>query len=106
MGWGLDIVVRGDGELRVAGRLGRRTATQLRDALESALREGSGDLVVAAADLEIWDAVGLGVLSGAARKARRAVRRFVVTDARAREQRLLRAARVPTTSRRTGRLAS
>jgi anti-anti-sigma factor len=92
----LDIqVVREGHQLCLAGRLDRHSAPPLREALRAAIDGGDGDLTVEMGNLEIWDGVGLGVLSGASRRARRTGRRLLLTDVRARELRLLRAARIP-----------
>jgi anti-anti-sigma factor len=91
----LQVDVRANGaDLVLSGRLDGRTAPIARAVLHSALDQGSGDLLVRVGDLEIWDAVGMGVLVGAHARARRAGRRLVLADVPPRQLRLLRATRV------------
>jgi anti-anti-sigma factor len=73
MAAGLSIdIVRSGVELRISGRLDAHSAPAARSALQAAIEDGVGELLVSVADLEIWDASGLGVLVGAQRRARRA----------------------------------
>jgi len=95
MGRGLDIdVVRAGAELVLAGRLDARTAPNARSMLHDAVAEGTGDLVLRVAGLEIGDSTGLGVVIGVGRRARRVERRLVLAGVRPREVRLLRATRL------------
>jgi anti-sigma B factor antagonist len=95
MASGLSIeVVRAGSELRISGRLDGHGAPTARTALQKAIEDGVGDVVVRVPELEIWDASGLGVLVGAQRRARQAGRRLVLTDVSARQLRLLRATRL------------
>jgi anti-sigma B factor antagonist len=87
-------IIRAGAELRISGRLDGHSASSARIALQAAIDDGVGDVVVRVPELEIWDASGLGVLVGAQRRARRAGRRLVLTDVSARQLRLLRAARL------------
>jgi anti-anti-sigma factor len=87
-------VVCAGAELRISGRLDGRSASAARTALQRAIDDGVGDVVVRVPDLEIWDASGLGVLVGAQRRARQAGRSLVLTDVSARQLRLLRATRL------------
>ena len=73
------------------GRLDARSANHARAVLESAVDDGVGDLVLHVVHLELWDAVGLGVLVGVHRRARRAGRRLVLTGVHARQARILHA---------------
>jgi anti-anti-sigma factor len=57
--------------IRLAGRVGVLTAGDLRARLHAAIDGGSGPLRVDVAGLELVDPAGLGVLVGAARRARR-----------------------------------
>jgi anti-sigma B factor antagonist len=87
-------VVRDGVELSLSGRLDVRSAPVARALLHEIVHAGTGDLLVHVADLEIWDASGLGVLVGANRRARRTGRRLVLTGVPPRQLRLLRAARL------------
>jgi anti-anti-sigma factor len=81
-------------ELVLSGRLDARTATEVRDALHTAIDAGLGDLVVDVSGVDLVDATGLGVLLGAHRRAVRAGRRVVLRDASPRLLRILRLARL------------
>lgn len=95
MNTGLDIDVSGCGdEITLSGRLDARTAPIARAVLYAGVDDADGDLLVRVADLEIWDAVGMGVLVGAHAWARRRDRRLVLVDVAPRQLRLLRATRV------------
>lgn len=84
-------VLRPGAEVAMDGRLDARSAHHARTVLESAVDDGVGDLVLHVAHLELWDAVGLGVLVGVHRRARRAGRRLVLTGVHARQARILHA---------------
>jgi anti-anti-sigma factor len=84
-------VIRTGTDVVVSGRLDTLSCDELRTALQTAVAEGDGDLVVHAEGLEIWGAPALGVLIGASRAARRRDRRMVVAGLAARELRLFRA---------------
>lgn len=87
-------VIRSGAELALAGRLDARSASYARAALQEAVTEGVGDLVLRTDRLELWDPAGLGVLVGAGRLARRLERRLVLVGVRPREARLIRATRL------------
>jgi anti-anti-sigma factor len=84
-------VLRCGAEVAMDGRLDARSANSARSVLESAVDDGVGDLVLHVGRLELWDAVGLGVLVGVHRRARRAGRRLVLTGVHARQARILHA---------------
>lgn len=93
--YGVDITVVAAGvELSLVGRLDTHSSAPVRSALHREIEAGWGDLTVHLADLEIWDASGLGVLVGAHRRARGLQRRLVIADMAERERRLVRAARL------------
>jgi len=87
-------VVRSGIEVVLSGRLDVRTMPVARALLHEIIAAGEGDLQLHVADLEIWDAGGLGVLVGANRRARQAGRRLVLVDVPPRQLRLLRATRL------------
>jgi anti-sigma B factor antagonist len=87
-------VIRSGAEIEFTGRLDARSAAAARAALQEAVSEGAGDLVLRADRLEIGDPAGLGVLVGAGRLARRLERRLVLAGVRPREARLIRATRL------------
>jgi anti-sigma B factor antagonist len=92
---GLEITVIHPGdELQLVGRLDAHSAAMARSTLHGAVDAGSGSLLLRAADLQIWDGAGLGVLVGISRRARRRGRVVVLTDVAPRELRLLRATRL------------
>ena len=62
-------------EVVVSGRLDSVSCDELRTALQSAVAEGQGDLILHADGLQIWGSAALGVLVGASRAARRRDRR-------------------------------
>jgi anti-anti-sigma factor len=97
VGLEFEIVERG-ARVRLVGRLDARIASSVRAGLQQAVDDGTGELILELGALEIWDGAGLGVLVGAGRRAQRAGRRLVLIDVRARELRLLRAARITWTS--------
>lgn len=78
----------------VSGRLAAATVADLRAVLLAAADNGSGDLVVDLAGVEIVDASGLGVLVGAHRLAARRERRLVLRNVPPRIERLLVATRL------------
>ena len=80
--------------LALSGRLDMRSATEVREALHSAIDAGAGDLIVDASGVDLIDATGLGVLLGAHRRATKAGRRVVLRDASPRLVRMLRLARL------------
>ncbi|MCZ7416488.1 MULTISPECIES: STAS domain-containing protein [unclassified Streptomyces] len=87
--------IKGDhAELYVGGRLDVRSAADARSALQTALESGDGDLVLSLAQLDSWDATGLGVIMGAHRRAGRCGRRLVLRDVPPQMQRLLVATRL------------
>ena len=58
-------------ELALSGRMDASSATEMREALHSAIESGDGDLVVDVSGVDMVDAIGLGVLLGAHRRAPR-----------------------------------
>ena len=80
--------------VRVSGRLDAQSAGSTRDQLRAAVDAAPGDLVLQLANAEIGDTVGLGVLVGVHRHARRNGRRLVLGGVSPRTERLLRAAKV------------
>ncbi|MGW7350145.1 STAS domain-containing protein [Streptomyces sp. Z26] len=80
--------------LVVGGRLDVRNAADARTALHTAVDAGCGDLVLDLAELDSWDATGLGVIMGAHRRAGRCGRRLVLRDVPPQMQRLLVATRL------------
>ncbi|GAA3641457.1 STAS domain-containing protein [Streptomyces fenghuangensis] len=87
--------IRGDhAELVVGGRLDVRSAADARSVLHTAVDSGEGDLVLDLAELDSWDATGLGVIMGAHRRAGRCGRRLVLRDVPPQMQRLLVATRL------------
>jgi anti-anti-sigma factor len=80
--------------LALSGNLDARSATEVREALHTAIDTGVGDLVVDASGVDLVDATGLGVLLGAHRRAAKAGRRIVLRDASPRLVRMLRLARL------------
>ncbi len=87
-------VVRSGVDVVLSGRLDARSAPVARALLHDIVSAGSGDLQLHVAELEIWDASGLGVLVGANRRARQVGRRLVLVDVPPRQLRLLRATRL------------
>lgn len=87
-------VVHSGVEVVLSGRLDARSAPVARALLHEIVAAGEGDLRLRVANLEIWDASGLGVLVGANRRARQAQRRLVLLDVAPRQLRLLRATRL------------
>lgn len=87
-------VVRAGADVVLSGRLDSRSAPVARALLHEIIGSGEGDLLLHVADLEIWDASGLGVLVGAHRLARQRGRRIVLAEVPPRELRLLRATRL------------
>ena len=81
-------------ELALSGRMDASSATEMREALHSAIESGAGDLVVDVSGVDMVDAIGLGVLLGAHRRAAQAGRRVVLRDASPRLMRILRLARL------------
>ena len=81
-------------EIALAGRLDAHSVADVRDALHAAIDAGRGDLVVDVSAVELVDAIGLGVLVGADRRAKRLGRRVVLRDAGPRLLRILRATRL------------
>ena len=87
--------IRGDhAELVVGGRLDVRSAADARTVLHAAVDSGDGDLVLDLAELDSWDATGLGVIMGAHRRAGRCGRRLVLREVPPQMQRLLMATRL------------
>ncbi|MBO8192048.1 STAS domain-containing protein [Streptomyces oryzae] len=87
--------IRGDhAELVVGGRLDVRSAADARTVLHAAVDSGDGDLVLDLAELDSWDATGLGVIMGAHRRAGRCGRRLVLREVPPQMQRLLVATRL------------
>jgi anti-anti-sigma factor len=82
------------GALRVEGRLDRRSVAEVREAVDTALERGQGDLLLDLTDVEIADAAGLGLLVGAHRRAQRLGRRLVLRGISPRLARLLLATRL------------
>ncbi len=81
-------------ELALSGRMDASSATEMREALHSAIESGDGDLVVDVSGVDMVDAIGLGVLLGAHRRAAQVGRRVVLRDASPRLLRILRLARL------------
>jgi len=81
-------------ELALSGRMDASSATEMREALHSAIESGAGDLVVDVSGVDMVDAIGLGVLLGAHRRAAQTGRRVVLRDASPRLLRILRLARL------------
>ena len=81
-------------ELIVRGRLDVVSVSPVRDTLQRAVDAGTGDLLVHLDEAEVMDAVGLGVLLGAHRRARLADRRLVLVGVPARLERLIRHTRL------------
>jgi anti-anti-sigma factor len=81
-------------ELALSGRLDASSATEMREALHAAIDSGDGDLVVDVSGVDLVDAIGLGVLLGAHRRAALGGRRVVLRDASPRLVRVLRLARL------------
>jgi anti-anti-sigma factor len=75
--------------LSLTGKLSAATVADVRLALVDALANGTGDLVVDLAGVELVDATGLGVLVGTHRRALRGDRRLVLRDVPERIDRLL-----------------
>ncbi|CAL9564923.1 hypothetical protein SUDANB19_04702 [Streptomyces sp. enrichment culture] len=87
--------IRGDhAELVVGGRLDVRSAADARTVLHAAVDSGDGDLVLDLAELDSWDATGLGVIMGAHRRAGRCGRRLVLREVPPQMQRVLVATRL------------
>jgi len=80
--------------LVVAGDLDAASVADLRFALGAALTAGSGDLLLDCAGLRCRDAVGLGALLAAHRRAQRLGRRLVLTAVPVPLRRLLVATRL------------
>ncbi len=83
-----------DGALRLVGRLDIHTVADVRTALNDAVDDGSGDLVVDLSEVDVADASGLGVLVAAHRRAGRVGRRVVLCAVPPRMQRLLSATKL------------
>jgi anti-anti-sigma factor len=81
-------------EIALSGRLDARSATEMREALHTAIDAGTGDLIVDVSGVDLVDAIGLGVLLGAHRRAARADRRLVLREATPHLLRILRLARL------------
>lgn len=81
-------------EVALIGRLDTRTASRARASLQEAIDGATGDLVLRADRLVIWDSTGLGVLVGAYRRGRQRGRRLVLRGVGTREVRLLRRTRL------------
>ncbi|MDJ1135187.1 STAS domain-containing protein [Streptomyces iconiensis] len=87
--------IKGDhAELVVGGRLDVRSAADARTVLHAAVDSGDGDLVLDLAELDSWDATGLGVIMGAHRRAGRCGRRLVLREVPPQMRRLLVATRL------------
>lgn len=106
---GLQIDLTRDDTIALVGRLDGRSAATARAVLQDivdgldvdAMVAGGERLVVDLANLEIWDRAGLGVMVGLARRATGRGVALVLTNAGAREQRLLRVAGVGRMARMT-----
>ena len=89
----VDEIVPGT-ELVVRGRLDVGSVSPVRDTLHRAVDAGIGDLIVHLEHAEVMDAVGLGVLVGAHRRARLADRRLVLVGVPERLEWLIRHTRL------------
>ena len=67
--------------LHLVGTLDVRSVAVAREALDAALRDGDGDLVLDVSGLDALDAAGLGVVVATHRKAVRRGRRLVLRGA-------------------------
>ena len=81
-------------ELAVRGRVDVASVSRVRETLQRAVDAGTGDLLVHLDQAEVMDAVGLGVLVGADRRARLANRRLVLVGVPLRLERLIRHTRL------------
>lgn len=75
--------------VRIVGSVDAASVGGVRAGLHDAVDQGSGELIVELAGLELGDATGLGALLGAHRRANRAGRTMVLTDVPAALQRIL-----------------
>ena len=80
--------------VRLSGRVDVRSVGELRSRLDSAIDAGTGPLRVDVAGLELVDHAGLGVLLGAARRARGVGRSMVLVNVPAALSKLLSAHRL------------
>lgn len=78
-----------DQVVRVGDRLDGTTAAEVRRELHGALVDGTGDLVADFSDVEVIDAIGLGLVMDVHRRATRSGRRLVLRDVPPRVLRLL-----------------
>jgi anti-anti-sigma factor len=81
-------------ELALSGRIDLHNAADIRDAIHQALTDGTGDLFLDVAEVDLVDPTGLGVLVGAHRRARQLDRRIVLTKAGPNFVRILRMTRL------------
>ncbi|MCE1179941.1 MAG: STAS domain-containing protein [Micrococcales bacterium] len=81
-------------QVTVHGRIAVAAVPDLRLALHRVVDSGVGDVLVDLTNAEIHDSTGLGMLLECHHRARRAGRRFVVTNATPRSLRLIRALRL------------
>ena len=88
------VVVATERELVLSGRLDGSSAADVRAALHEAIDLGSGDLQVDLAAVDLIDAIGLGVLLGADRRAKQIGRRIVLRDPAPSVLRILRVTRL------------
>lgn len=80
--------------LELEGRLDRSADADVRTLLLAAVDEGSGELVLDMAGVELVDATGLGLLLGVHRRAGRAARKLVLREVPPRLARQLTATRL------------
>ncbi|WP_130493762.1 anti-sigma factor antagonist [Motilibacter rhizosphaerae] len=83
-----------DQRVALRGRLDVSTVGDVRTCLHDLLGEGTGDLLVDVADVDVADATGLGVLVGAHRRAERLERHLVLVGVTPKLTRLLRLTRL------------
>lgn len=77
--------------IALSGRLDVHSVSDVRDVLHAAIDASNTDVHVDVSEVELVDAIGLGVLVGADRRAKRAGRRVVLRDVSPRLHRMLRA---------------
>ena len=81
-------------DVTIEGRLDVHSVPDIRDAIHAVIVAGTGEVRLHVGAAEIGDATGLGVIVHLHRRATRAGRRLVLSDASDRTTRLLRACRL------------